>query len=68
MANRYFPKDCLQNCPHYTCYDLSIDDYTNICSKLNLQVDDCDAYGPMYIPRFCPLSDEEFNELKGDSE
>ena len=34
---------------------MSIDDYTNVCDKLGVAVDDMDAYSPFYIPLFCPL-------------
>ena len=54
MAKK-FPKDCSKNCPHYHCWDLSIDDYTNVCDKLGVQVDDMDAYSPFYMPLTCPL-------------
>lgn len=39
-----FPKDC-NGCKHFISYDLSIDDYTNICKKHGWQVDDMDVYG-----------------------
>lgn len=52
---KQFPKDCTKDCPHYHYWDMSIDDYTNVCDKLDVQVDDCDAYSPFYIPLFCPL-------------
>ena len=62
MANKYFPKDCTEDCPHYKRYDLSVDDYTNICRKLNVQVDDMDAYGPFYVPFICPLEEKPDEE------
>lgn len=61
MAKK-FPMDCSKDCPHYHCWDLSIDDYTNVCDKLGVQVDDMDAYGQFYIPLFCPI------EMEGESE
>ena len=42
--DKYFPRDC-EGCKNYLCYDMSIDDYTNVCSKHKWQVDDCDLYG-----------------------
>lgn len=42
--DKMFPKDC-QGCKNFDSYDLSIDDYTNICKKNGWQVDDMDAYG-----------------------
>lgn len=56
---KQFPKDCSDNCPYFHRWDLSVDDYTNICDKLGIQVDDMDAYGPFYLPRFCPLNNYE---------
>ena len=56
MSSKYFPKDCHEDCQYFRRWDLSVDDYTNVCTKLGLQIDDMDAYGPFYIPRFCPIS------------
>lgn len=42
--SKIFPKDC-NGCKHFYSYDLSIDDYTNVCKKNGWQVDDIDAYG-----------------------
>lgn len=58
MSSKYFPKDCEETCPNFRRWDLSIDDYTNVCEKLRIQVDDMDAYGPFYIPFLCPLNEE----------
>ena len=57
--SKKFPINCSENCPHYHYWDLSIDDYTNVCDKLQLQVDDMDAYGPFYVPLDCPLAESE---------
>lgn len=57
-----FPMDCPRECKYFKSWDLSIDDYTNVCYKLKKQVDDCDAYGPFYLPFFCPLSEKELRE------
>ena len=54
-----FPKNCTKECPYYHGWDLSVDDYTNVCDKLHVQVDDCDAYGPFYVPILCPLDEKE---------
>ena len=56
---KQFPKDCTKDCPYYHCWDLSIDDYTNVCDKLGVQVDDMDAYSIFYIPMICPLDSIE---------
>lgn len=38
-----FPKDCWnKNCPHFHCWDMSVDDFTCVCDKLKKQVDACD--------------------------
>ena len=52
-------ESCPKECPYYHSWDLSIDDYTNVCDKLHIQVDDCDAYGPFYVPILCPLEKKE---------
>ncbi len=39
---KIFPFDC-KGCKYYIRYDLSVDDYTNICKADNIFVDDCDA-------------------------
>lgn len=57
MAKK-FPMDCTEDCPNYHCWDMSIDDYTNVCDKLEVQVDDMDAYGPWYTPLICPLEEK----------
>jgi len=38
-----FPKDC-KDCPYYTYYDMSIDDYTSICEINGMHIDDCDTH------------------------
>ena len=54
-----FPKDCDRNCPHYHAWDMSVDDWTNACDLLKVQIDDCDMdFQWMY----CPLKEE--NEPK----
>lgn len=58
MSSKCFPKDCEETCPYFRRWDLSVDDYTNACEKLRIQVDDMDAYSPFYIPFFCPLNEE----------
>jgi hypothetical protein len=56
--NHYkFPFDCDKFCPYYRSWDLSIDDWTNACEKLHMQIDDCDAYGPAKLQSICPLSE-----------
>ena len=60
--SKTFPKDCTKECPYYRYWDLSIDDYTNVCDKLHVQVDDCDAYSPFYFPILCPLAESDGKE------
>lgn len=36
MSSKYFPKDCHEDCQYFRRLDLSVDDYTNICTKLGL--------------------------------
>lgn len=59
MTRKYFPKDCEKTCPYFRRWDLSVDDYTNVCEKLGIQLDDMYAYSPFYTPIFCPLKDSE---------
>lgn len=49
--SRYFPIDCPEDCPHYRRWDMSVDDYTNVCLLLGLQCDDCDSD---FIKAKCP--------------
>ena len=51
-----FPLDCSFKCPHYHSYDLSIDDWTCICDKLNVQIDE---YDTDFKWMFCPLDNNE---------
>ena len=63
--SKLFPQDCNttgKGCRYFSSYDLNIDDMVSCCGKLKKKVDDCDAYGPFYMPLLCPLSDEEFEE------
>ena len=60
--SKTFPENCTKECPYYHSWDLSIDDYTNVCDKLHIQVDDCDAYGSLYVPILCPLDEKEEEE------
>jgi len=60
---RYFPKDCPRypkQCKHFRSWDLSIDDYTNVCGLLHVQIDDYDCMNPL-CP-VCPLTDEKLQE------
>lgn len=50
-----FPKDCPYTCPHYHSWDLSIDDWTCVCDKLGVQIDECDMD---FKWMFCPLENE----------
>lgn len=55
-AKRCFPNDCA-GCPHFDSFDMSIDDWTNCCDVLNVQVDDCDL--DYFFPIICPLDIQE---------
>lgn len=59
--SKFFPKKCTNECPYYHWWDISIDDYTNVCDKLHVQVDDCDADGPFYVLILCLLAESEDN-------
>lgn len=48
-----FPLDCPRDCPYLHSWDMSIDDWTNICDLLKMQIDDCDM-NFMFLP-ICPL-------------
>ena len=56
MSDRKFPKDCPSSCPHFVRFDMSVDDWTNHCDKLNVQIDDCDTD---YQWVNCPLEEGE---------
>ena len=55
MSKR-FPKDCPYTCPHFHAWDLSIDDWTCVCDKLGVQIDECDMD---FKWMFCPLDNNE---------
>ena len=56
MSDKKFPKDCPRDCPHYHAWDMSVDDWTNACDLLKVQIDDCDMdFKWMY----CPLVEQE---------
>ena len=60
MSNKKFPKDCTRDCPHYQSWDMSVDDWTNVCDLLKVQIDDCDMdFNWMY----CPLEEQESGEV-----
>ena len=56
MSERKFPKDCPRNCPHLKSYDMSVDDWTNYCDILHIQIDDCDTD---FQWAYCPLKEGE---------
>lgn len=55
MNIKKFPIDCNSDCPYLRQWDLSIDDWTNVCTKLKTQIDDIDAYGVNAGLPLCPL-------------
>ena len=61
MRKIIFPRNCWDaECPNFHAWDMSIDDYTCYCDKLQLQVDACDEW---MFGRVCPLYKEEENEV-----
>lgn len=58
---RRFPIDCPTDCKYLKSWDLSIDDWTHVCTKLNKQMDEYDYGFGVFL--LCPLSDEEIEEL-----
>lgn len=62
MSDKKFPQDCTTKCQHFHTWDMSVDDWTCVCDKLGVQIDDCDSdFQWMY----CPLSeDDEKNTSK----
>ena len=59
MADKKFPQDCPNDCPHFRAWDMSVDDWTCICKKLNVQIDLCDSDFKWV---YCPLKDDEQKE------
>lgn len=55
-----FPKDCNPKCPHYSNYDLSIDDLVICCDLLNAE---CDLYDADYNYEVCPLNEDELKDI-----
>lgn len=63
-----FPIDCPTDCKYHKSWDLSIDDWTHVCTKLNKQMDEYDyGFGLLFGQfLFCPLSDEEIEDLNNE--
>ena len=61
MKTVRFPIDCPANCPYHKQYDLSIDDWTHICIKLNRQMDEYDYGFGIFL--LCPLDEEELQSI-----
>lgn len=53
MANKRFPRDCTTDCPHFKTWDLSVDDWTCVCDKLGVQIDECDMD---FFWRYCQIA------------
>ena len=53
-----FPIDCPIDCPNHKSWDLSIDDWTHVCTMLNIQIDDCDCGFTGLLP-LCPIAESE---------
>ena len=49
-----FPIDCPMECPYLQAFDMSIDDWTYVCNKLNVQIDECDTFAKLLLPT-CPI-------------
>jgi hypothetical protein len=47
--SKVFPVDC-EGCENLIRYDMSVDDWTNICKINNMQTDDCDM-----VLNLCPI-------------
>lgn len=52
-----FPIDCPSDCLHLNSWDMSVDDWTYVCDKLNVQIDGCDTFSKWILPT-CPLERE----------
>ena len=57
--SKYFPVDC-KGCPYYHSYDMSVDDWTNVCDVLGAQIDDCDI--DFVVKPKCPLKQNQLRE------
>lgn len=54
-----FPNDCTKDCPHYSEYDLSIDDLVGSCALLQRSCDLCEGD---FCFLLCPLKEEDSND------
>lgn len=61
MSNKKFPRDCTADCLHFHTWDMSIDDWTCVCDKFGVQIDECDM-GFNWM--FCPLKENEIFDRK----
>lgn len=64
MANiKKFPIDCNEKCKYFACWDLSVDDLTCVCRKMNVQIDLCDSDFQRFI---CPLGIKVDEEVQNE--
>lgn len=59
MNNIIFPVNCPNECKYLIRCDMSIDDWTSICKKHDIQIDDCDSHG---IGIRCLLTEAELEQ------
>lgn len=50
-----FPRDC-KYCQYLNRYDMTVDDFTNICIVNGMQIDDCDNHFKIFP---CPLDNNK---------
>ena len=53
-----FPVDCPEDCPFHETFDLSVDDWTHICTRSGKQIDEYDCGFPELLP-ICPIEKGE---------
>lgn len=54
MSEYRFPIDCPLDCKYHKAWDLSVDDWTHVCTKLNIQIDEYDCGFTGLLP-ICPI-------------
>ena len=65
MSDFRFPIDCPLECKFHKAWDLSVDDWTHVCTKLNIQIDEYDCGFTGLLP-ICPIEREPMRLIDAD--
>ena len=66
MPNNRFPKNCWdKNCPHFSTYDMNVDDLLCKCDLLKIS---CDACAEDFSYFMCPLPSDNQQGVEDECE